>query len=193
MRLVSGVIQKLVQLFEGTVIHVPPLVGLYMRPYREVVCREIKLSGLRAGERVLQIGAGSVPFTAIYLAHLAGVRVQAIDIDECAVARGRRCVRRLGLEHLVQVVRGNGVDYPPDDYQVVFVALQAEPKTEILEHFLTNGSPGLRVVVRQPRNQFRAHYDQLPASWRPVSRVSQDKITFAYSLLYVKKRGGLMR
>lgn len=186
----SGMVQKLVQVLEGTIVQVPSLASLYMRPYREVVRREIELSGLHSGEYVLQIGAGSVPFTAIYLAHLAGARVRAIDIDECAVARGRRCVRRLGLEHLVQVARGDGIDYPPDDYQVVFVALQAEPKAGILEHFLTNGSPGLRVVVRQPRNQFRAHYDQLPAFWHPVSRVLQDKATFAYSLLYVKEGGG---
>ena len=73
-------IAKTVRKFEVLASKLPTLSRLYMYPYKNVVKREIELANLEPGARVLQIGAGSVPYTALYLASL-GDFVTALDID----------------------------------------------------------------------------------------------------------------
>ncbi len=175
----------LVRMAEKGLAEKPFWTDLYMRPYQQVVRREIELAGLQPGERVLHIGAGSVPFTAVHLARQGKVRVTAIDRDQSAVARGSRCVQKLGLANAVRISGGEGADCSLAGYSAVFIALQAAPKLQIFRHLFRYGPPGLRVVARQPRSTLAMIYDSLPPYWEPVGRVTQDKATFSHSVLYI--------
>lgn len=188
--LVAGdcrVIGPAVRAVERALLRAPWLAQLYMAPYKGVVEKEIELAQLKPGEKVLQIGAGSIPFSAVYLARLARVFVCAIDIDRQAVERARRWTRELQLEAQIEVEYGDGKDFPLAGFSAAFVALQAEPKAEIITHLLTAGQPGFRVVARQPRASFRSQYSEVPRSWPNKGEVRQTMVTFSSSLLFVKE------
>ena len=184
------VIGPAVGVMERALLKVPPLGRLYMAPYKRVVKKEIELAQLTPGKKVLQIGAGSLPFSAIHLARLAGVFVCAIDIDQRAVKRARRWIRNLNLEAQIEVEHGDGKDFPPTGFSAAFVALQAEPKAEIIKHLMAASPPGFKVVVRQPREQFRSQYSAVPSSWPKRGEVRQAMITFSASLLFVSQGQG---
>lgn len=173
---------------EKAFMSIPFLSRLYMAPYRKVVQREIELAGLKAGERVLQVGAGSIPFSAIYLAQLGGVSVCAIDIDQQAIARARKKVQELNLAHRVRVELGNGKDFPLTGFTAAFIALQAAPKEEIISHIMNKGRGGMRVVVRQPRERLVSQYSRVSGNWPCQGKTRHKMVTFSCSLLFTKEK-----
>ena len=160
------------------------VVSLYANFYREVVKNEIKLAEITEKDRVLNIGCGGIPFTAILVARLTGARVWAIDCDKDAVEVARRCVAAQQLEKLVTVVHMDGGDTIPFNFDVAVVALQAKPKNKILENLLQSSDSKVRLVFRRPRRELGHQYDLLPSMPLFCDSIGQNKTTFDCSVLY---------
>lgn len=178
------IIPTLVAYLEKKVAGNRTLTSLYANYYQQVIDNEIKLASITAKDRVLNIGCGAIPFTALLVARKTGARVWAVDCDKTAVKIARRCVAAQQLEHLVTVMHLDGTDSIPFDYNVALVALQAKPKKAILENLLKSGAAQARLVFRRPRREMAHQYDLLPA--RPLFSdfIGQDKATFDCSVLY---------
>lgn len=73
----------------------------------------------KPGERIFHIGAGTGYYSAI-LAELVGAagHVRAIEYDDELAGRAEACLR--GREN-VEVVRGNGLEWPREDVDIVYV------------------------------------------------------------------------
>ncbi len=160
------------------------LVSLYSRIYHEVVNNEIKLAGITARDRVLNIGCGGIPFTALLIAKFTGARVWAIDNDQNAVAVARKCVAAQNMDHLISVINYDGREPFSYDFDVALVALQAEPKQEILDSLVARGGNEARLVFRSPRLEAAHQYDRLPSRPTFSKRIDQKQATFDCSVLY---------
>ncbi len=160
------------------------LVSLYSRIYHEVVHNEIKLAAITASDRVLNIGCGGIPFTALLIAKFTGARVWAVDNDQNAVNVARKCIAAQNMDNLISVLNYDGRDPFPYDFDVALVALQAEPKQEILDSLIAKGGNEARLVFRSPRSEVAHQYDRLPS--RPLfnRRIDQKQATFDCSVLY---------
>ncbi len=184
----SGVIAPRVAALEQRWAGSPALLSLYALPYRRLVRRELALAGMGPGARILHIGCGSLPFTAILAARLGG-EVTAIDRDPASVAGARRALA--GLEapdpaaRRVCVLQADAAcdTLPPAD--VVLVALQAAPKRGVLANLLGQ-LPGARAVFRLPRPALEPEYGTLDAPEGPVAACRHALMpTFDRSELYV--------
>ena len=140
----NRIICKTVRWLEGVISRIAPLSWLYMSPYRPIVQREVELANIRSGEHVLQIGAGSIPYTAVYIAEMADVYVTAIDRDRLAVERGRRWIERMGASDRVQVMHDDGMNCPLSNIAAVFIALQVEPKEKVMDYIMVKVHQGLK-------------------------------------------------
>ncbi len=160
------------------------LVSLYSGIYNEVVRNEIKLAGITTSDRVLNIGCGGIPFTALLIAKFTGARVWAIGNDQNAVAVARKCVAAQNMDHLISVINHDGRDPFPHDFDVALVALQAEPKQEILDSLIARGGNEARFVFRSPRSEVAHQYDGLPSKPLFNRRIDQKQATFDCSVLY---------
>lgn len=182
MRLIQAVVRRVEILCSRS----PALARMYCRPYRQVVANEIRLGGLTKDDTILNIGCGSVPFTAILMAQQTKASVCAIDLDPRAVANAKRCIAALGLSEQITVECADGTWYvPQQDCSAVVVALQAEPKTMILRHWAALQQRSIRVLMRAPSRPFRHHYDAPPAQPKPAARIAQDMKTFDETVLYL--------
>jgi len=179
-----NIIPKVVALMEKQIAFIPQLVSLYANFYREVVNNEISLAGITADDRVLNIGCGGIPFTSILIARQTGAKVWAVDRDSEAVNVARSCIEKTGLNRLISVEHYNGIDPLPFDYSVAIVALQVEPKKEVLNNLMQNGTPGAKIIMRRPRPELDHQYDLLPTAPKPVALTTQNQITFDSSVLY---------
>lgn len=82
--------------------------------------RSINLADLKAGERVLIVGAG----TGLDLEFIAsGVSITAIDVTPAMLWRLRHRARRLGREVDVRVMDGQALDFPDGIFDVVILHL----------------------------------------------------------------------
>lgn len=90
--------------------------GLFRRRRR----RSLALADIRAGERVLLVGAG----TGLDLEWVpAAARITAIDLTPAMVSRLRRRAARLGLEVDARVMDGQALAFPDGAFDVVVLHL----------------------------------------------------------------------
>lgn len=178
------IIPALVAWLEKKVAGNRTLVSLYANMYRDVIDNEIRLAKITAADRVLNVGCGGIPFTAILTARLTGARVWAIDCDEAAVQVARRCVAAQRLDHLIKIIHLDGAAMIPFAFDVALVALQARPKKVILDNLLQRGGSRARLIFRRPRREMAHQYDLLPSRPECCDFIGQDKATFDRSVLY---------
>ncbi len=178
------IIAPLVAQFEKYGSILPVIPALYALPYRRVLDREINLAGITHKDKVLNIGCGGIPYSAIYIARKTGARVHAVDIDEQAVVCAQRCIASQGLSHLITLEHSPGEHTRCTDFTAALVALQARPKQAILEHLLAQGASGRRVIMRRAQPHLHGEYDPLPELYSFQGEVMQHMKTFISSVLY---------
>ncbi len=178
-----GIIPKITALAEKLGHAHPWFVHLYAYPYREIVAREIEIARVTSQDKVLNVGCGTIPFTALHIANLTRAEVWAVDYDGRAVQGARRCLKRLGLDDQVSVFHCDASLGVPEGFDVAIVALQAAPKAKIMEVLWEAAAPGARMVFRQPAKRFQSHYDAIPSTWRISDSVEQSMKTFDQSIL----------
>lgn len=106
---------------------------------------------IRAGDRVLDVGAG-IGGPARYLASTRGCSVVALDIVPEFCAAAVELCRRTGLDHLVDVVTGNATDlrFGDGEFDVVWTqhtAMNVEDKHALYTEFRRMVRPGGRLAM----------------------------------------------
>ena len=124
---------SLSQFFERLAVRFAAVARIYFNVfYKSMLAKEVTLAGLKPGARVLHIGGGAYPFTALYLAG-NGYRVDACDCNSTAVEISRNLVKKNGFEDLITIVHDNGCRVDSSDYDAVWISLNICPKERVLE------------------------------------------------------------
>ena len=182
-----GIIQNITGYCEKKFIRYPLLFKIYSYPYKYILKNEIKLGNISEKDKILNIGCGAIPFSAVYLSRLTGAKVEAIDYDAHACIRARKYIKQLKCNNKIIIKKGNGINYKVDNFDVILVALQAEPKKEILDNLFENCQTEARLILRKPRKRFENQYDKLPEGYPIRDDISQPMLTFNKSVLYIKE------
>lgn len=181
-----GVIPMFVAMLERKTAPGGILASFYSRRYNGVIRKEVKLADISAGDKVLNVGCGGIPYTAMQIASITGAMVWAIDNNAEAANTAKKCIAAAKMEDRITVLHSDGRDKFDFPFDAALVTLQAEPKQEILENLLRQAEPGARIIFRNPRPEFRHQYDSLPPAPMFSSSVGQNKATFDSSVLYRK-------
>lgn len=128
----------------------------YYRNYQKLTDLEyqaLRLGGRRRIRRVLFVGSGPLPLSAVLLARQYGIFVDGIDSDEAAVAVSQQLVRQLGLSDLLQIRQADAATFANyRQYDAVFLAalvgLEAEVKRTIAAVIQDQMRPGSLLVMR---------------------------------------------
>lgn len=176
-------IKPVVSFIERHLSQSPKFVTWYADLYKEVVRKELVLAGVDENDTVLHIGCGGIPFTAIHIAKLTNARVIGVDKDEKAVHAARLCLEKMGLSHRVKVICLDASEQLPQDFTVAFVALQAQPKNQILQRIQQIPGERRKIVLRLADETFRSFYDKLSDRFVEEALVEQEMKTFDRSVL----------
>jgi hypothetical protein len=98
--------------------------------------------------RLLFIGSGPFPITAILLHHFTGKRIDCLEKFSQSAEISRAVLKKLGLEEKVIVHEGDGGSFDTKEYDVVLNALLAKPKWQIMKNIRRNGNPNCKVLCR---------------------------------------------
>lgn len=126
--------------------------------YKKLVSEEIHIAGITCEDKVLCIGSGSIPSTAIELAEQSGASIYAVDIDNEAVRCGRDVISRLGLSHKVFICSCPGEQCYFENYEYVHIAMQVTNKKKIIEEVFKR-SKNTKVILRIPKEEIRHKYE----------------------------------
>ncbi|PID99153.1 hypothetical protein CSA80_03500 [Candidatus Saccharibacteria bacterium] len=140
---------------------------LYER-FGGLTAKEIAAAEIQKTDNVLFIGSGPFPVSPILLHQQSGgARIHCFDSSQEACDTSRRLVARLGLQRAITIDRKAGQDArlpsasapgEMSEYDVVVVALLAQPKQKVLDRIQKTASSDTRVVLRTSEGNRRLLY-----------------------------------
>ncbi len=142
------------------------ILNLYQKYYKATVAREINLSNIKETDRILCIGGGAAPCTALQLYYQSGASVDVLDNDDRAIIQSRKLIRKLGLDKKIRIIKGDGRKINTKSYDIVHIALQVEPKKDVLDNVWKNSSKGQRIIVRDSKKLLSCFYSQIPKKYK---------------------------
>lgn len=116
--------------------------------FERLIEREVGLLDGYIPRRVLFIGSGPMPITALCLQHRLNAPVDCLERDPEAVAESSLVLDRLGYSASIQVLHGQGELVDVSEYDVILVALLAKPKRAILESIVHSSRDDVRIICR---------------------------------------------
>lgn len=151
-------IPALTRFTEKTLSHFPSSYPLMRQYYRNIVSREIQLGSIGRHDRVLCVGGGAFPVTAMEICRHTGAAVDVLDCDMDAVEHARDLLRKMGMWQIF-VHHGCGQSFDPTAYQVIHLALQVRGREQILDNLQQYAQPGTRILVRLPHSRLERFYE----------------------------------
>lgn len=118
---------------------------LYLPTPHAVVDDMLRLAGVHAGDRLVDLGAGDGRIV-IAAARDYGIHTLGIELDGRKVAEARANVRRAGLEGLVEIRQGDALQADLRGATVVTVFLFPEINERLAPRLRAELAPGTRVV-----------------------------------------------
>jgi hypothetical protein len=141
----------------------------YLNRYEELARKEVALAGIASGDRVLFIGSGPLPITAIEYCRQTGCTADCVDFQPEAVNTSRIVIERLGLSSRIQCRQARGEHVPASGYSVVLVGVLARPKQEIIDNLEATCPEGCRILTRTTFGLRRLIYQ--PAEFDRLARL----------------------
>ncbi len=151
--------------------------------YRPIVKKEVELAQVRLGQKVLCVGGGYFPATAILFHQLSGAKVTVIDNDIEAVESAHKLVVKLGLEHFVTVIHSDGIHSSSGDFDVIHIAMQVSPKEEVFHQLRTTLRDHAKLLIRTPKQHLERGYQpfqEMTETWVTQVRYSNIQRTMLY-------------
>lgn len=155
-------IKSICDFFEKTLDKNKFLLSVYNKYYEKPVRKEIQTSNIKATDKVLCIGGGAAPCTALQIYTQSKAKVYILDNDIEAVRTSRNLIADLKLEENIKVILGDGRYIDPNEYDLIHIALQVEPKEEVLNNIWTKLEDGKKVIIRKPKKFLSKFYSKIP-------------------------------
>lgn len=124
----------------------------YSNYRHKLVDEELNMCAINSKDRILVIGCGPYPYTAMALAQMTKAEVVVIDKSLRIVKLASSVIHRKNLHHTVSIQQGDGVDYPMDDFDVIIVTITLWPIDKILVHIFQEMKPRTRLICREIDN-----------------------------------------
>lgn len=164
---------KLVVFFERLCCKYVKLGEIYYRLfYKDMIIREARLVDLKPNERILHIGGGNFPLTAIHLA-LKGYEIQVVDKSKQAVEDAKNVVKSWKLQDKIEIIEADGLNISSETFDVVWISLHVHPKDRIIKNLLKTLPPSGRIIYRNPRGLLKRLYPSVKPSNNAYSLVNQ--------------------
>lgn len=123
--------------------------GNYLSALSESVREEYRRLHVHEHSKVLFIGSGALPTSALTMAQDTGADVICLDFDQEAITLSKKVACITGLESRLTFLHGEIHQYPDlNDVTHVFVASLVRNKMEVIEDLRNKVKEGAKVVVR---------------------------------------------
>ena len=165
---------------------------VYYPNYLALARMEYAGARLHPEDRVVFLGSGPLPLSLICLSKQYGIKGVGLERDEGHAALSEGVIRKLGLEHCIQVVCKDHFALPLEAAcNLIMVGADALPKAEIFAHLAGILSPGGMISYRIYEKGLRRILDDqstfdLPSEFREWGRARPEPPVNNTSVFAVK-------
>lgn len=121
---------------------------LYEKTVGKEYRRERERFSLSKAKKILHIGSGSYPISAIVLAEMDDVNITTIDDNAKAVKLANKVIKRKNLNGKIRVEQGDGTKYPLDGFDTFIISGCSFPKVKVLKHIIKDAKPQSKIIIR---------------------------------------------
>lgn len=114
--------------------------------------KEIKMTKVSSKDKVLHIGCGMLPTASVFIAEETNAKVVGIDNNNKTLKFAQQFVNKSGLSDLIKIEYGDGVEYPVQDFDVIFIAINVWPIDTVLKHLLSQIKKDTRIICKGMKN-----------------------------------------
>ncbi len=163
------------------------LQNLILSYYKPIVEKEVLLSSAKRTDKILCVGGGYFPCTAILFHKLTGATVTVIDNDKDAIEKSTDLIEKMGLQNKVLVKYTDGVDVSAEDFDVIHIAMQISPKETVFKHIHSTMRKDAKVLVRTPKEHLERGYQPFKGFCDDMSAIEQPFFSnIDKTILYVR-------
>lgn len=128
--------------------------------YRDLVRKEVKLAKLDENDKILCIGGGKCPFTAILIQKYTGAEVTVVDNCQSCVNSAKNCIMKYKIKNIkVDIADGEYID--ASNYTAIHLAMQVCPMQEVMENVIKKSNKDAKILVRKPKKALGAMYSSI--------------------------------
>ncbi len=146
------------KIIENTMCKTKLLQNLILTYYKPIVKKEVELSNAQHHNKILCVGGGYFPCTAILFHKLSGATVTVIDNDMDTIIKSTKLIKSLGLSEKVIVKYTDGIDVFAHDFDIIHIAMQISPKEKVFKHIHSNMRKDAKIMVRTPKEHLHRGY-----------------------------------
>lgn len=117
--------------------------------YRSIVKNEIKLAEINANDKVLCIGGGAFPITAMLIQEMTGAQVTVAERDPTCFYCAQKMLQ--DSPYNISLVLADGKKICPKAFSVILLASQVAPIEKVIRHIVDQSSVQSRILVREAR------------------------------------------
>jgi cyclopropane fatty-acyl-phospholipid synthase-like methyltransferase len=121
---------------------------LYEKTVGNEYRKEREKFDLSKAKKILHIGCGSYPLTAIILAEMDNVNIVTIDNSPRAVKLANKVISKKKLNGKIKAEQGDGTIFPLDEFDTIIISGCSVPKIKVLEHAFKDSKPKSRIIIR---------------------------------------------
>jgi len=180
--------EKLIRNFENIGSIFMPFGTLYnMLFYQNMISKEVQKAEITPGMRLLHIGSGALPLTALSLAK-KGFEVHAVDNNPRAVDKAKHLVSKYGLESNIELSCKEGDIINCSNYKAVWISMHVHPKGKIIRQALGSLPPEGRLIYRNSRGWLTHFYPEFNTA--NLQNLQKHRIPFALGkeTIIIRKR-----
>jgi len=115
---------------------------------KPILSREIQMLNINPSEKVLHLGCGAFPSMTIFIAKEKKTQVVGIDNNYIAIKLARSYIKKKNLSDLVTIEYGNGTNYPAQDFDIIYIAINVWPIDTVLFHLAQTMKPTARILCK---------------------------------------------
>lgn len=125
-----------------------PLFHPYLERFDSLAREETALLKISSKDKVLFIGGGAFPITAIHYAKKTGCLVHCVEKLSDRKEIAETVIAALGMEKQVKILLAEGQKVDCSSYDAIVVGVLAIPKKEIIQQIITAAKPDVRIICR---------------------------------------------
>lgn len=124
---------------------------LYQNTIKDEYSKEHAILHLKQSDKILHIGCGVFPYSAIILSKKKNNNIIAIDNNKKAIHYAKQMIQKRKLEKSIQVKRGEGSTFDLSPYSIIISSSCVDSSIGILQNIINTAKPGTQIIIRELR------------------------------------------
>ena len=110
--------------------------------------KEIEKFNLKKDKKILHIGCGAYPISALMLASLDNTKIVTIDSSRRSIKIANKIIQKKNLNNKIKAEYGDATKYPLDGFDTIIVSGCSVPKIQVFNHIIKDAKSNSKIIIR---------------------------------------------